>query len=293
MKPQNALAHKGDAVEEWTDVHFFRPLGLRLARLLEPTGVSADAVTLWCLVIGIAGGHLMAYSSERLNLLGVALFVISDIFDSADGQLARIRGTSSRFGRVLDGIADMSRFANLYVHLLFRAHFAHWGWHGYALVMAAALSHSLQVQIVDIVKNAYQRLGEGNGSELDLVEELAPIEGFGPRQVAQRIYRAYVRRQEPLFPSTMALVRATPASPPTGLRDAYVASQRPLLWTLPLIATNIRFPLMAIGAYYGMTWFLWTTVVPLNLVAAVILAVHERHARALLAHVKVSVPVRP
>lgn len=293
MKPQNALAHKGDAIEEWADLHFFRPLGLRVARALRPTGVSADQVTLWCLVVGIIGGHLMVYQAASLNLLGVVLFVISDILDSADGQLARMRGTSSRFGRVLDGIADGLRFLNLYVHLLFRAHFAHWGWPGYVLVLAAGLSHSFHGQIVDFVKNAYQRLGEGHG-ELDLVEELAPIEGYGPRQVAQRIYRAYVQRQELLFPNSIALVRAVkPVATTPAFKAAYVASQRPLLGPLALIAQNIRFPLLAIGAWYGISWFLWMTVVPLNLIAAAILVTHELHARALLVQVKAAVPVRP
>jgi hypothetical protein len=292
MKPQNALVSKGDAIEEWTDLHFFRPAGLRIARLLLPTGVSADQVTLWCLVVGIIGGHLMVYQHASLNLLGVVLFVLSDILDSADGQLARMRGTSSRFGRVLDGIADGLRFLNLYVHLLFRAYFAHWGWPGYVLVLAAGVSHSLHGQIVDFVKNAYQRLGEGHG-ELDLVEELAPIEGHGPRQVAQRVYRAYVQRQELLFPTSMALVRAVkPMATTPAFEAAYTLSQRPLLGPLALIAQNIRFPLLAIGAWYGISWFLWMTVVPLNLVAAAILVVHELHARALLVQVKTAVPVR-
>jgi hypothetical protein len=292
MKPQNALVSKGDDIEEWTDLHFFRPAGLRIARLLLPTGVSADQVTLWCLVVGIIGGHLMVYQHTSLNLLGVVLFVISDILDSADGQLARMRGTSSRFGRVLDGIADGLRFLNLYVHLLFRAYFAHWGWPGYVLVLAAGVSHSLHGQIVDFVKNAYQRLGEGHG-ELDMIEELAPIEGHGPRQVAQRIYRAYVQRQELLFPNSMTLVRAVkPMAMTPAFKGAYVASQRPLLGPLALIAQNIRFPLLAIGAWYGISWFLWMTVVPLNLVAVTILVVHELHARALLVQVKTAVPVR-
>jgi hypothetical protein len=292
MKPQNALVSKGDSIEEWADVHFFRPLGLRVARALEPTGVSADQVTLWCLIIGIVGGHLMVYQSTSLNLLGVVLFVVSDILDSADGQLARMRGSSSRFGRVLDGIADSLRFFNLYVHLLFRAYFAHWGWPGYMLVLAAGVSHSLHGQIVDFIKNAYQRLGEGHG-ELDLVEELAPIEGWAPRQVAQRIYRAYVQRQELLFPNSMTLVRAVkPVATTPAFQQAYATSQRPLLGPLALIAQNIRFPLMAIGAWYGISWFLWMTVVPLNLVALAILVMHEMHAKALLVQVKSAVPVR-
>src|SRR6059058_3195082 len=99
VKPQNDLSHKGQAVEEWADLHFFRPIGIRIARALQPTGISADQVTLWSHVIGLV------------------LFIVSDIFDSADGQLARLRGRSTLFGRALDGISDNLRFVNLYFHL--------------------------------------------------------------------------------------------------------------------------------------------------------------------------------
>src|SRR5881396_224849 len=103
VKPQNDLSHKGRAVEEWVDLHFFRPIGIRIARALQPTGISADQVTLWSLAIGLVAGHLFAYRDRWTNVIGFVLFIVSDIFDSADGQLARLRGTSTRVGRVLDG----------------------------------------------------------------------------------------------------------------------------------------------------------------------------------------------
>jgi hypothetical protein len=46
VKPQNALAGKGEVVEEWIDLHFFRPLGFRLANALRPTRVNPDQVTM-------------------------------------------------------------------------------------------------------------------------------------------------------------------------------------------------------------------------------------------------------
>ena len=117
MKPPNDLSHKGVAIEEWVDLRFFRPIGIRIARALEPTGISADQVTLWCILIGLVAGHLFLYRDPWVNAIGFVLFIVSDIFDSADGQLARLRGTSTRFGRSLDGIGDHLRFVNLYVHL--------------------------------------------------------------------------------------------------------------------------------------------------------------------------------
>src|SRR5207237_1610885 len=103
VKPQNDLSHKGQAVEEWADLHFFRPIGIRIARALQPTGISADQVTLWSLVIGLVAGHLFAYRAHWTNLIGFGLFIVSGVFDSAAGQLARLRGASSRLGGALVG----------------------------------------------------------------------------------------------------------------------------------------------------------------------------------------------
>ena len=85
MKPQNDLSHKGQAVEEWADLRFFRPIGIRIARALYPTGISPDQVTLWSILIGLVAGHLFAYRDRWTDLIGVVLFIVSDIFDSADG----------------------------------------------------------------------------------------------------------------------------------------------------------------------------------------------------------------
>src|SRR2546430_17324554 len=116
VKPQNDLSHKGHAVEEWADLHFFRPIGIRIARALQPTGISADQVTLWSLVIGLVAGHLFAYPDRWTNAIGFALFTVSDIFDSADGQLPRLRGTSTRLGRELDGPNDSPPLTKPHFH---------------------------------------------------------------------------------------------------------------------------------------------------------------------------------
>src|SRR5207253_2976518 len=173
VKPQNDLSHKGQAVEEWADLHFFRPIGIRIARALQPTGISADQVTLWSLVIGVVAGHLFAYRDRWTNLIGFALFIVSDVFDSADGQLARLRGTSTRFGRALDGINDNLRFVNLYFHLMYRLIASGFWWPGACLLVAAAgLAHTFQSEAIDFVRNAYLYIGVGGRGELDLPEDL-------------------------------------------------------------------------------------------------------------------------
>ena len=118
--PANASFDKGAAIEEWADTHFFRPIGLRIARASFPTRISPDQITMAALVFGLGAAWLCYYNDVALNALGAALFVVSDIFDSADGQLARMRGSSTRFGKILDGLSDGARFATLYILLIVR-----------------------------------------------------------------------------------------------------------------------------------------------------------------------------
>ncbi len=279
LKPQSALALKGTTVEEWTDVHFFRPVGIRIARALEPTRVSADQVTLWGLLVGLVAGHLVVYSSLWLNLAGVALFVVSDLFDSADGQLARLRGTSTRLGRVLDGLSDMTRFLNLYVHLLVRmVHAQGWGWPAIVLVLVVIWSHSFQGATVDFIKNVYLEVVSGGG-ETDLPEDLEPSRQSGAlARIGRRLYRAYSGRQVMMFPVTYRLLQSTRRTvPDQAFRERYADRQAVLLPVLTLIATNIRFALLAAAILAGhVWWFLFATAVPMNLVMAAVILVHER-----------------
>lgn len=285
MKPSTDLRHKGLAVEEWVDLRFFRPIGIRIARALEPTEVSADQVTLWSIVIGVVAGHLFLYRDPWVNGIGFLLYVVSDVLDSADGQLARLRGTSTRLGRALDGIGDHLRFLSLYVHLAVRL--AVGGWHGYGLLLAvaAAVSHSFQSMAVDFIRNAYLSVGEGSTGELDLPEDLAAV----PRatllqRIGAWVYGGYVRRQMRLFPRTVELVRAVRrVRTAETFRAAYRERQLPLLPLCSWLGQNIRFALLGVAAIAGYpSAYLWTEVFAMNLVLfVVLLPIHESNSAAL------------
>lgn len=285
MKPANDLSHKGQSVEEWVDLHFFRPIGIRIARALQPTGISADQVTLWSLVIGLVAGHLFAYHDRWTNLIGFALFVVSDVFDSADGQLARLRGTSTRFGRALDGINDNLRFVNLYFHLMYRLiHTGYW-WPGACLLVAAAgLAHTFQSAAIDFVRNAFLYIGVGGHGELDLPEDLDPAPGGTVlERFGARVYRDYVLRQVQLFPRSVKLIRALRQhSVPTTFRAEYRARQATVLPLCAWLGQNIRFALLGVAGMIGhISVFLWSEAVWMSLLLVVLLWMHEWNATAL------------
>ncbi len=285
MKPPNDLSHKGRPVEEWLDLHFFRPVGIRIARALLPTGISADQVTLWSLLIGLVAGHLFAYQDRSTNLIGFALFIVSDVFDSADGQLARLRGASTRFGRALDGMSDNVRFVNLYFHLIYRLIHAGAWWPGAVLLVAAAgLAHTYQSAAVDFVRNAFLYVGLGSGGELDLPEDLEPhhrgtlLERFGAR-----MYRDYSVRQAQLFPRSVKLIRLVRRRGVTeSFRAEYRARQETVLPLCAWLGQNIRFLLLGVAALVGhITVFLWAEAVWMSLLLVVLLWLHEWNATAL------------
>lgn len=280
------LATKGDEVEEWLDLHFFRPLGARITRLLYPTKVTPDQVTLVSLLIGLVAGHLFVYPSVSLNALGFALFIVSDLFDSADGQLARMRGTSTRFGRVLDGLSDTARFVNLGGHLIVRlAVFGTWSWSAATLlVLAAAISHSSQSAAVDFVRHAFLAVAVGTGSELDLDGVEVPPHASVLRRLAGRMYRAYGRRQARMFPRTVALVRAHRDHRLRPSASAvYRASMKPVLGECAWLGQNIRFIVLGATAVAG--WpagLLWITILPMNAILFGLVRAQERRADRVL-----------
>ena len=258
------LATKGDEVEEWLDLRFFRPVGIRLARALAPTRVSPDQVTMSSLVTGLVAGHLLFYNSVEINAIGWVLFIVSDIFDSADGQLARIRGTSTMMGRILDGVADSARFVNLYANLAARLIiFGHWPVVGaIALSLAALVSHSWQAGAIDFIRHAFLAMSHRD-SELELPEDLQ-----GGSSPARWLYSAYVRRQASMFPTTVSLERERrQGTLSAAAREAYLEHAAPLLGRCVWLGQNVRWLLLLLTVVPG--WpaaMLWITVLPLNLI---------------------------
>jgi phosphatidylglycerophosphate synthase len=94
-------------VEEPIDVWVHRPPAYVLARVLLPTPISPNLVTIGSIIVGCAAGAaIFAHFPWHLPLAGALIFS-SAVLDCCDGQLARLRKSSSALGRMLDGVADL------------------------------------------------------------------------------------------------------------------------------------------------------------------------------------------
>lgn len=87
------------------------PVGTRLLR----AGVTPDVVTLIG-TVGVVVGSL-GFLSRGSFLLGSIIAVLSVFTDMLDGAMARLRGTSSRFGAWLDSTCDRVADAAVFIAL--------------------------------------------------------------------------------------------------------------------------------------------------------------------------------
>lgn len=136
--------------------HFiYHPLASRLARLLRPTGISPNAVSVCgaMLVWGAAWAYTQLGGAQGV-LIGFVLHLLWHVFDGADGDLARLTGKSSPTGEMVDGVCDYAGYSVLYIALaaLLDDRIGLWAW---PLTLAAALSHLVQANHAETQRRSY------------------------------------------------------------------------------------------------------------------------------------------
>jgi hypothetical protein len=150
--PHN-LAFKSAEIEELADVYFFRPLGMVVATAARALGLTPIGVTVLGTIIGIAGGVLLY--DESVGLIAFALLIGHSIFDSADGQLARMTGRVTALGRALDGLSGYA--THIAVYIAIAAGVIHRGghWSIIVLMLLAGISSALHAGLYDYYRNTY------------------------------------------------------------------------------------------------------------------------------------------
>jgi phosphatidylglycerophosphate synthase len=194
-------------VEEPIDVWVHRPLAYVLAKALFHTPVSPNLVTLISIAFGIATGLSMVIEFPgHLPVAGLCLF-LSAVFDCADGQLARMRGTSSALGRMLDGVADLvvaiaAVGGSIWI-IWSKHHEPTWlGFVVLGLCVTTAVTGSFHTGMYDHFKNVFLRMtsqryteGESYARALERYRSGQDRHSLGAR-LAWPVYLFYVKNQE-------------------------------------------------------------------------------------------------
>ena len=142
-------------LEDPLNLYVYHPLAARLARLLVPTGIAPNAVSLLSLVALCAATWAFISLNWPLNALtGLAFMLFWHVVDGADGDLARMTGRASTTGELVDGFCDYVGNIIMYVAFATMLDDTLGGW-AWALAAAAGLSHIVQTNHAETQRRLY------------------------------------------------------------------------------------------------------------------------------------------
>lgn len=251
---------KSNDTEERIDIWFYRPIGYRIALLCAKWKITPNAVTIASIYIGVAAGILFYFQALWINVIGMLLLVFANSLDSADGQLARLTSTKSRFGRILDGVAGDFWFTAIAFALSFRLMHAGWSALIWVPAIISGFSHMIQSAMADYYRNLYLYFLKGDaGSEFDNSKDLSSEKGHfrGIQKVAFDMYYSYTQLQEKCTPQLqkfLKYLRANPAYLGPELRSRFLTKNKPLMKYTNIIQFNTRVIFLFIWIFIGMPW---------------------------------------
>ena len=277
---------KSQDTEEWLDVHFTRPLGLLWANFFNRFNVHPNVVTVLSLIWGAAAGVMFYYPDLVHTCIGILLLVWANIYDSTDGQMARMTGKKTRWGRILDGFAGDVWFFTIYFFICLRLTPV-WGvWIWLMAAVSGFVCHARQCQLADYYRNVHLYFLKGeSGSELDSYERLReefralPWRGNLVWKVFLFSYGNYTRTQEQMTPAFQALKRALAARfgrrLPMRLRDDFRAGSLPLMKYANILTFNSRAIFLYAVLLLGVPWVYF--VFELTVMNVLLLYLRARH----------------
>src|SRR6187399_1890330 len=267
--PRIESTFKAREVEGILDLHFYRPIGFRLAALFAKLKMTPAAVSLLAGIFGVIAGHLYFYRSLGINIAGMVLHVCANALDNADGQLARLTHQASRKGRIIDSVADHLVFASVYIHLTLRCAFAGASPAIWLLALGAAISHALQGAGADYYRTAFLYFTGGARNGIDSSSALRADYrklSWGQRawdKLLLALYLNFTLQQEVLAPRLKKL-RETANTAfhgriPGWLEQRYRDAASHMLKWWRLLMTNTRmvvlFLLLLVGQPVYYFWF--------------------------------------
>lgn len=264
--------------EEFLDICFNRPIGYTWALFFKKLNVHPNVVTILSIILGVAAGVMFYYPDLTHTLIGILLLMWANHYDSCDGQLARMTGKKTLWGRMLDGFAGDLWFFSIYFFICLRltgqplpfgitiGDQSTWGIYIWLLAAVAGLvCHSDQCALADYYRNIHLFFLKGKeGSELDNYRQQReilhslPWKGNFWWKLFVYFYGNYTRKQErltPCFQRFYALIQEQYGTHiPQAIRDEFRALSLPLMKYTNILTFNTRAIVLYISLLVGMPW---------------------------------------
>lgn len=296
-KKQYLASIKSLDTEEFIDLWFYRPLGFRCALFFRNRGVHPNIITIVSIFLGAAAGICFIQESLRWNMLGILLLMWANLYDSTDGQLARITGQKTRWGRILDGFAGDVWFFFIYLAIAIRSNYdpipfaPEYQW-GLPIWIMSSFSgfwiHGSQCQLADYYRNIHLYFtNEANGNEFDNSQaqrehfKETPWKGNFFWKIFLFFYINYTGNQERMSPKFQILIETVKqkygTDIPIWLRKEFRKGSLPLMKYTNILTFNSRFIMLWFTLLIDQLWFyLFFELVILMIIFVYMRYKHER-----------------
>lgn len=284
---------KSNDTEEWLDIHFTRPIGLLWANFFNRFNIHPNVVTLLSIILGVAAGIMFYYSDLLHTIIGILLLMWANFYDSADGQLARMTGKKTLWGRILDGFAGDAWFFSIYVAICLRLT-PQWGiWIWLLASFSGFICHTRQCQLADYYRNIHLYFLKGeSGSELDSYQKVQSeyLSLKWSKDFAHKLflffYCSYTKAQESMTPQFQLFKNSIDKkyghSLPEDLRATFRKGSLPLMKYTNILTFNTRAIVLYISLLVGYPWIYFVfEVVVMNILFFYMRSKHEALCRNL------------
>lgn len=290
--------YKSKETEELIDIIFYRRFGFVIAKLAYQFRITPNQITISSIFLGMIAGHLFYYSSLLLNIGGIILLIIANAMDSADGQLARMTNTKSRYGRILDGMGGNLWFLSIYLSVYFRLINEGIQPLFFLLILVAGISHSFQSAYADYYRNHFLYFIYGRSkSEIDDLQTLhEEYENFTwksniVKKFLMRVYINYTLQQQLLSSNLINLYRTIEnnykGNIPEYVSQLYYLRNKPLVKYFNILTTNTRMIVLFASIIIAepIIYFFFELTL-LNLLFIYMVVIHELNSQAIHLFVK-------
>lgn len=274
--------------EETLDIWFNRPIGYLWTLFFMKLNVHPNVVTILSIILGMAAGYMFYFPDMPHTVCGILLLMWANFYDSADGQLARLTGKKTRWGRMLDGFAGDIWFFCIYLAICLRLT-PQWGiWIWLVAALSGLVCHSKQCALADYYRNIHLYFLKGeSASELDNFKQQREIYRSLPwrHNVWWKwflfFYGNYTRSQErmtPRFQQMFALWQKMKGTAPAGeARTEFIEGSRPLMKYCNFLTFNARAIALYVSMLAGMPYLYF--IFELTVMNAVFFYMRSRHER--------------
>lgn len=256
---QRSRAWRPAEIEEPTNRWGIHPVSWAVAQWCAHRGIHPNVVSLVGLCCGV--GAAVAYGFWQQGwtcVVGFLCMLLWHVFDGADGQVARLTGQASEWGKVMDGLCDHGTFGALYLALSWSL-LPLMGVDAVLLAAAAGMSHFAQATAYERQRQLYEHIVLGKPTVEAAVERIP--------WVFRGLYRGYLAVQQ-LLSGEKRLLRgmtteAVSVSEP--LRELYRTLFRPVVMGWSVLSSNYRTLALFVACAAGVpALFLWWELLGLN-----------------------------